>query len=257
MKKRGYHFLYTSRKSDFIIKEGAILVSDAHYGSYRPLFKSFLEAIISKKIVTNQLILLGDIFDIQIPIKAVETVNKELIHLLNTIGKELEVIYFEGNHDVLLSKSFKNATVISYKQQPYTTSFLSQKITLAHGDWNETIGYKLYTSISRTHLFVAVLSALNRVSNNAFLEKFMYKLSQKKLCKPMPFFDDFIEQKCKDFTKQTDYFVEGHHHMEVLYHLSRFNYINIGAMACNKSYFVVQSKQNNFYLDKYSMRGDT
>ncbi len=87
------------------IKEGAFVVSDAHYSHHRPQLLDFLKEIHSKNLQPTQLLLMGDIFDTLfggIP-NTIQT-NQEAVKLLNDISLEIEVIYLEGNHDFNLKK---------------------------------------------------------------------------------------------------------------------------------------------------------
>ena len=52
-----------SHKS-FILKEGALLISDAHYDKSRPGLLKLLRAIQLGTVKATQLILMGDIFDL-------------------------------------------------------------------------------------------------------------------------------------------------------------------------------------------------
>ena len=48
---------------DIEIRDGAFIVSDAHYSPNRPQFLSFLKKILGEELKTTQLILAGDMFD--------------------------------------------------------------------------------------------------------------------------------------------------------------------------------------------------
>ncbi len=81
------------------IKDRAIFIADGHENSKRDSFYKFLKKLQSKEIETPQLFLLGDMFDLLFG-NITYTINKHKkeIDLLNSLSKEIEIHYFEGNH---------------------------------------------------------------------------------------------------------------------------------------------------------------
>ena len=98
---------------NIILQEGAILIADAHYSDKYPQFFTFLKALESGAIKTNQLILMGDMFELLFGvISQTKKDNAKEIALLNKLSESMEVIYFEGNHDFGLKKIFPKVLVI-------------------------------------------------------------------------------------------------------------------------------------------------
>jgi len=145
-----------------IIKEGAFLLSDAHYSPHRPQLLDFLKAIKSNELRATQLILMGDIFDALFGfIKPTLKENKEVIDLINDISLNIEVIYLEGNHDFNLKSIFKNVRLYTIQEQPLKCSINDNTIYIAHGDFVGSSVYKLYTYFARSKVVLFLLNILN------------------------------------------------------------------------------------------------
>ncbi len=226
------------------LKEGAFVVSDAHYSHIREDFLDFLKAIKSKKLHPTQLILLGDIFDMlfgQVPFTL--EINTEAINILNEISKEIEVIYLEGNHDFNLKKIFPHIKVFSIKNQPVKMNFLNQRVLLSHGDIESPLGYKIYTAIIRNPFILTLLSIFDTLFNHIIIKKLDEYLSKKDDCKEFIGFEKFIQRRL--FGKYScDIFIEGHFHQNKSFAIKDFRYINLAAFACNQRYFIVESSKD-------------
>jgi UDP-2,3-diacylglucosamine hydrolase len=227
------------------LKEGAILISDAHYSAAKPQLFSFLQKIQTGSIKTPQLVLMGDIFDALFgSISYTYEKNRQLIVLLQQIAQTIEILYFEGNHDFNLAKVFDNLQTIPIAKQPFSLTFKTKKVLLAHGDFDGKIGYKIYTALIRNPFVLFVLKYVDIVLGHAILKNVESHLAKKDDCKSLSWFEAFIKQR---FGKRfdCDYFIEGHFHQNKTIKLPTFTYINLGAFACNQRYFIVKSTQDN------------
>ncbi|MBU1659633.1 UDP-2,3-diacylglucosamine hydrolase [bacterium] len=223
------------------IKEGAFLVSDAHYSHLRPHFLDFLKEIRSKKLLPTQLILMGDIFDALFGgVSYTQKINEEAIEILNAISLEIEVIYLEGNHDFNLQKIFPHAKIFPIAQQPLACGLNDKKVMLAHGDYGSDLGYRIYTFLVRNPVVLWILSIIDRLSNHLILNKLDAYLSKKDDCKEFKGFKKFVSKRVEN-RFICDYFAEGHFHQNKSIHFENFTYINLGAFACNQRYFIVKS----------------
>lgn len=224
------------------LKEGAFLVSDAHYSKDKNNFLEFLEFV--KKTKPPQLILFGDIFDTLFgDINKTYQKNKDAIKILDDISKEIEVIYLEGNHDFNLNRVFVYAKVIPLNSQPLKLNFKEKIIYLAHGDIYNTLQYNLYTKLIRNPLTLKLLSLFEGV----ILKQLDTYLSKKNDCKEMLNFEDIIKKRACSMP-QCDYFIEGHFHQDKKLELSGIKYINLAAFACNQRYYIVQSNNESQLL---------
>ncbi len=236
--------------SDIEIKEGAFVVSDAHYSHFRPQFLDFIKDIHSKKLQPTQLIFLGDIFDIlfyQIPYS--QEINSEVIELINEISQEIEIIYLEGNHDFNLTKIFPHAKVFPISQQPVACGFGGKKVLLAHGDFGSVLQYRIYTAIIRNPLTLYFLRGVDFILDHLIIKKLDEYLSKKEDCKKFIGFRKFISKRLEN-NYDCNYFIEGHFHQNKTIVFDKFRYINLGVFACNQRYFSVKSSKDIELLEE-------
>ncbi len=225
--------------------EGALIISDAHYSTSRPELLSLIKDIHSKRIITSQLILMGDIFDAlfrEVP-KTLQN-NEEMIKLLNEISQDTELIYLEGNHDFNLAQIFTDAKVVSLKEQPFICQFKDKKVALAHGDFDVGRVYSIYTTLIRSSIVLSLLSFIDRLTNHSILNKLNLYLDKKDDCKEFVGFEAYI-QKRKLQQYECEYFIEGHFHQNKSFVFEDFNYVNLAAFACNQRYFSVELIKDN------------
>lgn len=224
------------------LKEGAFLISDAHYAKDKNSFLEFLKFV--KKRKPPQFILFGDIFDTLFGgINATYEKNREAIDVLNSISKEIEVIYLEGNHDFNLSSIFTNVMIVPLEKQPLKLNFKDKIIYLAHGDIYNKFQYNIYTKIIRHPLTLRALSLFDKI----ILKKLDTYLSKKNDCKEMINFEDIIKKRAS-YMPKCDYFIEGHFHQDKKLEVDNIKYINLAAFACNQRYYIVQSNNESQLL---------
>jgi len=235
--------------------DGAYIISDAHYSHSRVELFSLIEDISSKKLLPSQLILMGDIFDALFgEIPHTHNENSEIINLINEISLEIEVVYLEGNHDFNLRKIFPNSKVIPFSQQPCSFMFKDKSVSLAHGDFDISFLYKLYTFLIRSSIVLYFLKLINVISFNAILNKLDKHLSKKEDCNEFVGFKEYIYERSLQ-KYESDYFIEGHYHQNIAFEFENLNYINLAAFACNQRYFIVKSLQDNkLFLEEKSYK---
>lgn len=232
------------------IKDGAIIISDAHYSSSRPELLDFFKDIKDKKINPLQIIFMGDIFDALFGIvKRTYTQNQKLIDIINHLSSYIEIIYLEGNHDFNLKKIFPNIKVFTISSQPLVCKTNDKKIYLAHGDFNINNGYKVYTAIIRNRVVLFILNILNAIFGNFILDYINKHLSKKNDCAKINNFQSIIKNRLNNRYK-CDYFIEGHYHQNKFFKLNDFYYINLDAFACNQRYFIVDFAKDKLLTSK-------
>ena len=225
------------------IKEGAFIVTDAHYSHIRKDFFYFLQDIDQEKLQPTQLVLMGDIFDTLFgQLSLTQSINKEAITLLNKISLKIDVIYLEGNHDFNIKKIFKNIQVFPLSSQPVLCEIEGKKVLLAHGDFATDTRYKIYTSIIRNPFVMSFISMIDSLLGHSIFKKLDDYLSKKDDCKEFQGFESFIMKRLVG-KYVCDYFIEGHYHQNKRFHFKEFIYINLGAFACNQRYFIVKLSQ--------------
>ncbi len=234
------------------IKAGAVLIADAHYSDIHPEFLDFLKAVESGVIVTPQLILMGDIFDLLFGyIPLTQQRNREAIALINTLCKRMEILYLEGNHDFQLQTIFPHIRVVPVEQQPLLCHYNNKKILLSHGDYRGTWSYRLYLFLIRSSPVLRLLNIIDRLTNNGIIKRLDSHLSRKNHCRTIPRFQEKIDA-CKELFEQDacDCIIEGHFHQNRTFHYETFHYINLAAFACNQRYFIVQCENKQELLQE-------
>jgi UDP-2,3-diacylglucosamine hydrolase len=232
------------------IKEGAFVISDAHYSHLRRELLGFIKAIHSKELQPTQLIFMGDIFDALFGgVKYTQDKNREMIELIQEISLHVEVIYLEGNHDFNLQAIFSNIKIFTIKQQPLLAIYQDKKVYLAHGDFNGAFGYRFYTALIRNRGVLYILNHINNMAGNFILKKLDSYLNIKDDCKEFTGFQNYIEKRV-GFKYSCDFFIEGHFHQNRTLKLQNFRYINLAAFACNQRYFIVKSLQDKELLEE-------
>ena len=237
------------------LKEGALIISDAHYSSSRPELLKLIQDIQSKKIATPQLLLMGDIFDaLFFEVPKTEKNNQQIIKLLKQISLEIDIVYLEGNHDFNLHKIFPDIRVIPIDEQPFLCKYKDKKVALAHGDFDVSFLYGLYSKIIRNSSILNLLNMFNTLLNNVILKNLDNYLDKKDDCNEFVGFKSYIQNR--DLEKYgCDYFIEGHYHQNKAFELESMKYINLAAFACNQRYFIVKlSHDKELFIEEHSYK---
>jgi UDP-2,3-diacylglucosamine hydrolase len=234
------------------LQEGAILIADAHYSNKYPQFYSFLRAVESGQIKTGQLVLMGDMFELLFGvIKQTHKDNTKEIDLLNRLSKKIEIIYFEGNHDFGLQKIFPDILIFPLKKQPQLAVYKDQRVQLSHGDTKTPIGYQVYTKLIRNPFVLGCIGLLDKLCLNCVIKWLKCRGEEKDPCYKIERFEDIIHKRLKYLENETlDIVIEGHFHQNTNFKLYGFDYINLASFACNQKYFIVQSKDKQFFLQE-------
>lgn len=219
------------------LQENAIFIADSHYNKNRVSFELFLDDILNEKIITTQLFLLGDMFDfLSDEIEYFKSINNTVVQKINRLSNKIEIIYLEGNHDFNLTNLFPNVKVIKRENQPLIAKYQDKKIAIGHGDIFTPFLYNIYTSIIRNSYVLSFLNLFKFILKR--LEEF---LIQKDICHKLFDFEEFANQRIKDYSKfDVDMIIEGHFHQGQRYK----NYINIASFACDNLYSTI-SVQND------------
>lgn len=235
----GSHFLPMCLK----IRSGALFVADAHESAKRKEFFQLLQDIDSGKIQTSQLFLMGDIFDLLVG--EVENCVKKYhsyIQLLEKIAQNIEVYYFEGNHDFCLENIFLHVKIFPLSKQPCLCEFEDgQKAYLLHGDKYGGLTHRLYTGLIRNKSFLKLLNFIDKKIDYALSNKIENSLLEKNICSKIPNFKELICKKIYSYyPKDILFVIEGHYHQDSQFQCEKVSYVNFSSFACNQSYFIVE-----------------
>ena len=218
------------------IQENAIFIADSHYPHHGNAFLEMLKKIDKGEIVTPQLFLMGDNFDLLFGYNDyIQTFSKEAIALLHKISEIIEVHYFEGNHDFCLKEIFTNMNVYTRDEQPITFTLNDKKVAISHGDKYVTgFGYNLYCTLLRNKTTLTLL----RPFEKAIINHRMQKLSQKKICHTFHGFEKRVEAILAHY-EYADLVIEGHFHQS----RKMGKYISLPSQACQGLVAVVEEAE--------------
>lgn len=237
---------------------GALLISDAHYTpTRRPQLLELFRAIDRGAVTPPQLLLMGDMFDLLFgQIRATHVINAIALDVLRRICRRIPVLYLEGNHDFNLRRLIPDATVVPLCEQPLPCFCGPFSLLLAHGDFNQPLKYRLYTSLIRHPAVLRLLGWVNRVRNNAIIDKLEAYLALKNDCHVIEGFETRVQAHLAGIDLgATDVFIEGHYHQGVSYELPGVRYINPAAFACNRVYGIVKIDTSGFQIVQHTWHG--
>ena len=215
------------------IREGALFVADSHYPHHGDEFLVLLKKLESGEIVTPQLFLMGDNFDLLFGSNAyIQNFSSEAIAILRHLSKKIEIYYFEGNHDFLLKDIFTNIKIYPRESQPVIFQLNGQRVGLSHGD-RYALGwkYELYCQIQRSRWFFKLLNPFGK----RLIDKQIAKLKEKEICHDMEHFE-VRAGEIADAYKDVDLVIEGHYHQAKVIG----KYISLPSLACQGQIGVVR-----------------
>ena len=214
------------------LKEDCIFIADSHYNNNRQELKLFLQKLLNKDIITSQLVLMGDMFDFLSPqVTFFMKKNHDVIKLLNDLSKNIEIVYFEGNHDFNLSSLFPNIEVIRRQNQPLICKYNNKLTAIAHGDIFTPKIYNIYTSVIRSKI---TLFIINLIDINYWISNRVNQwLLNKKLCGKCKNFEAFAENRISIYPNNIECIIEGHFHFGNEF----LTYVNVPSLSCDGKYF--------------------
>jgi len=226
------------------IEEGALFVADSHYPHHGDEFLLLLENIDSGELVTPQLFLMGDNFDLLFGYNQyIQTFSTLAIELLQKISKKIEIYYFEGNHDFLLDTIFPSITVYPRELQPVIFTYKDRLIGLSHGDKYMTgLFYNIYSKIVRNRYVIMLLRPFEKFIINYRMEK----LSQKNICHNFLDLSERVEAIVACYPK-VDFIIEGHFHQSKVIGA----YYSLPSLACHKKIGIFKDDKIKFIAISY------
>jgi len=221
------------------IEEGAIFIADSHYPHHGDSFLKLLKKLENEEVKTPQLFLMGDNFDLLFGHNDyIKTFSSEAIVVLQKLSKQLEIHYFEGNHDFCLKELFPDIQVYSREVQPLMFTLGNKKVAISHGDKYVTgFGYDLYCAVLRNQTTLTLLKPFEK----AIIDHRMKKLSQKDICHEFQGFEKRVEEILGHYT-DADMVIEGHFHQAKVFG----KYISLPSLACQGQVAVVRGGEIEF-----------
>ncbi len=231
-----------------VVKSSAIFIADSHENENRENFWHFLCALKSGEIKTPQLFLMGDMFDfLASECEFFVKFYERYVRAIDELGEEMEIYYFEGNHDFNLARLFKNVKAYPIGAQPVKfASECGQSVFIAHGDIFLPFVSKYALRFLRVKFFLKTMNFFDKFLKFKFSKQILNKLKRKILDYKIPNFKNLVEAKMRRYNAfyEADVVIEGHYHQGEQYTIGKQKYINIPSFACEQSYFVVEYDQN-------------
>lgn len=222
-----------------ILQDQALFIADSHYPHHGDAFFGLLKKLESGEIQTPQLFLMGDNFDLLFGYNDyIQTFSKEAITLLQSLSKDLEIHYFEGNHDFCLKELFPDIQVYSREEQPVTFQLGDKKVSVSHGDKYATgFVYDLYCKLLRSKKTLTFLKPFEK----AIIDHRMKKLSQKHICFNFVGFEKRVDEILEHYS-EADLVIEGH------FHQCRTvgKYVSLPSLACQGMVGVLEEGEIHF-----------
>ena len=221
------------------IKDQALFVADSHYPHHGDAFLRLLQSIESHETQTPQLFLMGDNFDLLFGYNDyIQTFSQPAITLLQKLSTEIEIIYFEGNHDFCLQEIFPHIRVYSREAQPTTFIMGEERVALSHGDKYATgLLYDVYSKLLRNRWTLRLLKPFER----KIIDHRMSKLSQKHICHHFGGFEKRVQSILSSYPN-VDRVIEGHFHQGKI--IDR--YISLPSLACQNQLALYKDKSLQF-----------
>ena len=221
------------------IEENAIFIADSHYPHHGDAFLDLLKKIESEEIKTTQVFLMGDNFDLLFGHNDyIQTFSEEAIAILQKLSKNLEIHYFEGNHDFCLDKIFLNINVYSRAEQPIEFLLGDKRVAISHGDKFATgLAYDVYSKILRNKVTLTFLRPFDKF----IINHRMKKLSRKSICHTYDGFEKRIKAILGHY-QDADIVIEGHFHQSKIVG----KYISLPSQACQAKVGVIEEGKMHF-----------
>jgi len=229
----------------------AIFLSDSHENASKHKFLELLRAFKNGKVaLPSQIFLLGDMFDFLTFTTYSKHFFSEYITLLNELGNNCEIFYFEGNHDFNLASILPNVRVYALSAQPALFSFNGLKVALAHGDIFLSTKEMLTLKILRNKALLKVLNYIDTALNFKISKKILSYQNVKKLDYKIPNFASKMVPRLRKYN--ADVVIEGHYHQGVAMDIEGKFYINLPCFACEQSFFMLECADFKIQIQKRS-----
>ena len=221
------------------IKSGAIFLGDAHDNANKTAFLDFLKALKNGTIQKPpQLFFFFFMFDFLSNTTFVKQFFSEQICLLNELSKEIEIFYFEGNHDFNLKNIFPNIKIFQISAQPAIFEFNGEQISISHGDIFLNLIDTIALRFLRNKAFLFIMNKIDEILDFKISKWILKTQENKKLDYKIQDFPAKLQNRI--FRYKTSKILEAHYHQGVNLQINDKFYVNFSCFAFERSYFVVK-----------------
>lgn len=207
---------------------------------------------------SDYVLLLGDIFDLMCGpheeyLQAYDHIFKRIDQLVKN-GKK--VYFFEGNHDIHLSKLFKKfweVEEVKPSRVPVIEMIDGKSYYFSHGDEHEVdnLSYQRYMKFITSKPLTFVANYLMPYSVLNFFGERASKVSRKKGSKA--FNEELVKERFRKGVAVStegkyDFVIGGHSHVKDLFQIpdSKETYLNNGYALKTKSFIYIENHQPSF-----------
>lgn len=138
-----------------------IFISDLHLSKIdKKTLTKFYYFCDSYGLETEELYIIGDLFEYWIGDNCIETWQLEIAKKLNQLTKNSTKIFFiAGNRDFLLGKKFANLANLTILKDPYLLDINNQNFIISHGDkyCTNDKNYQIYRKIAQNFIVKKIL----------------------------------------------------------------------------------------------------
>lgn len=258
-----------------LIHNDAIFIADAHFMPSTPslseqskeasqaLLDYFKYLLSAPQTIPSQIFLMGDIAHLLLGgVDSSYKANQNLLSLIESLSKQSQIWWFEGNHDFTLSafkKPFlEHIHIITRTQQPKAFCFkyghIKKRILLAHGDIFLHTKYELYIRLMHTRFIRALMYLLDNVTFGNLYTYIIAKVNQKNIRVGKIEMSAFAPLRVNAYTKYMqkslkgadssvlafDAIIEGHFHIGQTYN-NGILYVSLPSFYVNRSIFAIKS----------------
>jgi len=216
------------------IEDRAIFIADVHYPHHEEKIFELLSVTFLEQNRVTQIFFLGDIFDILFENSSyLLDYNNRLIEVINNIDKDIDIFYFEGNHDFNLRNIFPKIHIFSIENQPQKMRLKDKIVSISHGDKYEmSLGYRVYSKFIRNRTIIRYFIPFKeRVIKNQIT-----LLKRKKICKKIEDFNQIIDRILSHYPK-SNLILEAHYHQGIILD----NYVSLPSLACQDKIGIVDN----------------
>jgi UDP-2,3-diacylglucosamine hydrolase len=237
-----------------------IVLSDLHlWGPEDPLYRALLRFIETKLEAGDKFFIVGDLFDLFIGGKQVFVERyHELLSLIRALGtRDIEVFYFEGNHDFHLENIFDDCSHVRLYSDTLHYEWDDRKFHFCHGDkinWRD-FGYLFFRFMTRNIVSQCVIEA----APGALIDRIGQTMSKaSRGYHPEP--SDKVVQlfrnyACEQIAHGYDFVIMGHSHylddMRFRVGGHEGQYINSGYPRRHRKYFELKPGEEFFQLKSW------
>lgn len=211
----------------------ALFISDLHLQASLPkTTQAFLDFMSNQAVHTQQLYLLGDIFEYWAGDDDMTTpYHQQIAQAIRAVSDQgVQVFWIAGNRDFLVGKDFAAAAKLTILEDPYVLHYQQHQFILSHGDalCTDDHAYMAFRQQVRNPAWQAQFLSLPLAQRKAMIENVRQTSQNSNMQKSTEIMDVNSDAVNTLFeTTQVNTLIHGHTHRPALHHVSnqRLRYV--------------------------------